>query len=379
MRNKALGYYTCNGVEFYSKVDACIYAQLNQKPLEWHFLDEVYNKYNWTVEPELSLDSLYDLRARELREKYDYLILSYSGGSDSNNILESFIRQNLHIDEILTGHMSKATNSTTVLDTKVTASWNFYAEHELQTVPRLKYIHDKLPKTKITVLDMSDTVLASLKDFENERWALHRGDHLSIGQPTRTNYLYFSTVKKQFDKGQRVGFIIGIEKPITFIKGEDFYLRLGDKSTSLSHVNDYNNDYDNVITEYFYWADTTADLLCKQAHVIKRWLSQTPTYRELWSKTDWEIWRSTKEKVTRQLIYSTWNPRWYQSDKSSTWWHSEFDRWFNNHSELALAQQNWQRGIDFLSSAVGKYINYSNKTVPDGLLPFGKDFYIGKI
>ena len=79
--------------------------------MDWIFHDDAFSKYPWHIEPEASLDQLYDARARQLREKYDYVVLSYSGGSDTHNILESFIRQGLHIDEIVTNHMTTATQA----------------------------------------------------------------------------------------------------------------------------------------------------------------------------------------------------------------------------------------------------------------------------
>jgi len=48
-----------------------------------------------------SLDFLYALRARQLREKYDYLVLYFSGGADSTNILKTFIDNNIFLDEIV--------------------------------------------------------------------------------------------------------------------------------------------------------------------------------------------------------------------------------------------------------------------------------------
>ena len=108
MINKKLGYYTVGDVEFDSKIKACIYAQTNNQDVVWHFNNEIFEKYSWHIEPEKSLDELYDLRARQLRESYDYIMLSFSGGSDSNQIAESFMRQGLLIDEIIVNTMEKA-------------------------------------------------------------------------------------------------------------------------------------------------------------------------------------------------------------------------------------------------------------------------------
>jgi hypothetical protein len=93
--NKVIGYYSCGTQLFASKIEACIHGTKTKIPVKWHFNDETFDNYPWHIEPSESLDDLYDRRAREIREKYDYIVLAFSGGSDSNNILEAFIRQNL--------------------------------------------------------------------------------------------------------------------------------------------------------------------------------------------------------------------------------------------------------------------------------------------
>jgi diphthamide synthase (EF-2-diphthine--ammonia ligase) len=99
---------------------------------------------------------LYDLRARQLREKYDYLILSYSGGADSHNVLMSFIKQGIHLDEIVVNTMEKGNKKSTSINNKNVQATNAAAEHELQTVPRLKEAAALIPRTKITICDLTD-------------------------------------------------------------------------------------------------------------------------------------------------------------------------------------------------------------------------------
>ena len=74
-----VSYYKVDGILFNSKIQAALFAQKTNKPLEWVFTpDSEFSKYPWHIEPLSTLDQLYDKRARELREKYDYLILGYS-------------------------------------------------------------------------------------------------------------------------------------------------------------------------------------------------------------------------------------------------------------------------------------------------------------
>ena len=54
--NKKLGYYTCNGLEFESKIQACFHSVQTGKPVDWVFNDLEFSAYDWTKEPEESLD-----------------------------------------------------------------------------------------------------------------------------------------------------------------------------------------------------------------------------------------------------------------------------------------------------------------------------------
>lgn len=380
MINKDLGYYLCGGIEFSSKVDACIYAKVVGKPIEWIFHNDIFKNYSWDIEPEETLDQLYDKRARELREQYDYLILSYSGGSDTNNILESFIRQGLHIDEIVTNHISDATKSTTVLDPSVTNSWNFGAEHQLQAVPRLKYISEKLPKTKITVLDVSQVVLNSMNVFDDVDWVLHRNDHLSIGQLFRYNYFHFDSIKKQFDKNLKICIIVGLDKPKLVIRQDTtFWIYFPDSVVNITTINDFNSDYTNLKTELFYWSKDTLPMLAKQAHTVKRWLDQNPKQQQYWKSSTFATVRTHQEKLLRPLLYSTWDNNWFQVDKSTSWFNTEFDTWFKNNQDMKREFQMWKRGIDYLEEQLPEYIVYDANGNADGMKSFKHEYFVGRM
>jgi hypothetical protein len=383
MLNTDLGFYTCGQQQFTSKVDALLYAQATDSKVDWVFHDWAYSQHTWDQEPTASMDALYDARSRELREKYDYIVLSFSGGADTNNILESFIRQGLHIDEIVTNHMGKATSGTTVLDPNIKSNWNFAAEHELQAVPRLQYIYDKLPRTKITVLDVSDVVVDSMKTmFTDVDWVLHRNDHLSVGQLFRYNYFYFSELKKKFDKNLRVGIIVGADKPKTYIDANsDFWVAFTDINVNITTINDFNSDYTNVATELFYWGNSTAPLVCKQAHVIKRWLENNPRYQPVWKSKKFSVARLVQERILRNLLYTTWNDSWYQADKSTAWWYIEFDTWFHQRADLKHEQQLWKSGIDYLAQKLknSDHLILGADKNPVSFRTFTKQYKIGKL
>jgi hypothetical protein len=381
MIDKNVGYYLCNGVSFSSKIDACIYSKTVNQPVEWMFHQDQYANYSWHIEPQETLDQLYDQRTKELREQYDYIILSYSGGSDTNNILESFIRQGLHIDEIVTNHITDATKHMTIIDANVKDNWNFAAEHQLQAVPRLQYIRNKLPKTKITVLDVSNVIIDSMKIFDDAEWVLGRNDYLSIGQLFRYNYFHFNEMKKQFDKNLKIAIIVGVDKVKTYIDdNNDFYLYFNDNTASVCCVNDFNTEYTNIKTELFYWAPSTASLVCKQAHTVKKWLESNPDQQHYWKTTSFTTSRLYQERILRPLLYpTTWDDSWYQADKGTAWWHSEFDFWFRKNSVFEREYRQWRMGINYLVSQLPEMIVYNSKGAPDSLKRFTHDYYVGKL
>lgn len=375
-----LGYYFCNGIEFRSKVNAFIYSNTVNKPVEWNFHQDIFAKYPWHIEPHQTLDELYNARAKQVREKYDYVILSFSGGADSNNMVEAFLRQGLYIDEIVTNHLSSAAKKTTILNPAIKDSSNFAAEHELQAMPRLKEISQRSPKTKITVLDVSETVIDSMKAYEDVDWVFDKNDHLSAGQLFRYNYMYFSDIKKRLDKNLKVGFVIGVDKPRTVIKNNsDFYLYFNDVTVNIALITAFTNEYTNTYLELFYWSPEATDLICKQAHVVKRWLESRPPRQMLWRDASFATVRTYHEPILRDLLYTTWNNNWFQTAKATSWFHTEFDTWFQTDQDLVRHRANWSRGIQYLVEKIPNNLIYNKDGLPDGLKTFRHDYFIGKI
>lgn len=381
--NKKLGYYTCDGLEFESKIQVFFHALKTNKPVEWIFNDLEFNLHDWTNEPLEGLDQLYDKRSKALREKYDYLILSYSGGSDSHNILMSFIRQGLLIDELIINTMEKGWKPFTSLDPTNKSSLNSGAEHYLQTIPRLKEVEHLIPKTKITICDLTDHVYDSLLKAGDASWVMDKREALNPIGVTRFNYVYFDEVRKQFDKRKRIGLILGVEKPKSAIHKGKFYLRFNDRAANMVTIIDHIKDYDNSEVEYFYWSPDAIPILIKQGHVMLRWLEANPQVQQYWDSrtTDYKTVRYYHERLLRSVIYpSTWNDEWFQVDKATKDWYSEFDNWFIEGSEGTKANIIWHEGVDHIKNSLSAFVRTDPDTnKPDGLQMFIKKYLIGDI
>jgi hypothetical protein len=381
MINKKLGYYTVNSIEFDSKIKACIYAESVNQDVKWHFNNEVFDNYPWHIEPLESLDKLYDIRTQQLRDEYDYIMISYSGGADSQNIVESFLRQGLHIDELVINTMEKANKPFTVIDPSNKDPKNAAAEHYLQTIPRLKEIEKRSPKTKITILDMTDYLFESWLSAGDASWIEDKREGLNPLNVTRFNYIHFSEVRKQFDKSKKLALILGVEKPRTFIHTNNkFYIRFADRATNIITIENHIKDYDNAVVEYFYWAPESAPIIAKQAHIIKRWLELNPDKQQYWFHKNLtaDIYRHVHERELRPLIYSTWDNSWWQADKATLDWYSEFDAWWIDGYKDTKQHAVWREGIDYVKQNASRFVNYEHGFA-DGLQIYAYNYPVAQM
>lgn len=381
--NKKLGYYKVGEVEFESKIHAYFFSLTCNKPVEWHFNDYEFRSRDWTIEPSETLDELYDRRARDLREKYDYLILSYSGGSDSHQILMSFIRQGLLIDEIVVNTLEKGWKKFTILDPNNRSSYNSGAEHYLQCLPRLKEVEPLIPRTKITICDLTDHVYDSLTSVGDASWVMGKREALNPIGITRFNYVYFDEVRKRFDKQKKIGIVLGVEKPKSAIHNGKFMIRFNDRSANMVTIIDHVKDYDNSVLEYFYWSPDCVPMLIKQGHVMRRWLEANPHLQKYWdSRTiSYKVARLYHERLLREVIYpSTWNDNWFQVDKATKDWYSEFDNWFLEGAQGTRAKHIWDEGIAYVQDKLSPFLRLNEDiNSPDGLKAHVKTYIIGDI
>jgi hypothetical protein len=367
---------------FSSKVLACIYATETNQEIEWVFYNNIFDKFDWTIEPSETLDELYDQRARALREKYDYIIISYSAGADSHNVLASFLRQNLRVDEVIVHNFEKGTAPFIKIDINDKSSSNsLQSEYVLQTLPRLKELSISHPNIRVTITDLTDELFDYFLKHKDESWVQYRKESLNPIGEVRWNLTAISDIRKRLDKNLKIGIILGIDKPRVGIRGStnDFVLSFNDRPLNMG-LDDYLCDYDNTHTENFYWSPDCFKILCKQAHVIKRFLECNTIYQKFWT-----IPYGAKEhgliheRILRNIIYSTWNETWYQADKTILDFHIEYADWFFDNYSNSKAYQIWNSGLQSVLKMAHKFVDVDNTGQIGVFKRFRKVYNIGKI
>lgn len=388
--NKKLGFYTIGTSVFESKIQACILAnkvlkEMNQsihplRLLQWNFNDEVFEAYDWTKEPEKTLDELYNARARDIREKYDHVIVSYSGGADSHNMLMAFLRQNLFVDEIIVTHMNKAMNDYAIIDpSEKSAKYAYSSEYALQTIPRLKEISNLSPQTKIRIFDVSDSVFNAFARHKDESWIFQVREELNPIDASRYNYLQFPEFKKQLDHDKKTAIVLGVDKPKIriFEDTKKVCMYFSDRMANITPIGEYAKDYTNTTIEYFYWSPDACDMICKQAHVIMNWLRINTKFQPFFHKMPkpLEMGRIPSERIIRPLLYTTWNSSWFQANKAMFDWYSEFDYWFIENHRNTIEYSLWKKGLAHVIKNCDLYIQ--NRHRPDALMTIEKQYFVG--
>ena len=93
-------HYTCNGKKFIGKIQAVKESHQSGQMINFVGPDS-FSTHDWSIDSAESLDTLLKLYATKIRDENKKIRVWYSGGCDSHVMLDSFLRNKIHIDEIV--------------------------------------------------------------------------------------------------------------------------------------------------------------------------------------------------------------------------------------------------------------------------------------
>lgn len=317
-------YYNADGNIFTSKYDAIMNSK---SQLYYYYYDSDFSSLNWKIEPEKSLNFLYKERAQQIRDSYDYIILAYSGGVDSTNILETFYYNKIKIDEImLIGAFSQDPSRSTDINHNLEIYRNCF--ETLRTLD--------LKNTKITLKDYSSMLTDkrnfSLSDQDDwykqigARYALHHWFWYDLGSA--------SAFADRYSQGKKTALVFGIDKPIVqydFLT-KKFFFQFIDNAANIYGLPKLTNNQ-NYERVYFYWHPSASTLLLKQVHVVKRYIET-----EILSKSSpsfaFDHYYQNRERFVGNVIYTLKNPLRFVSQKSKSMFFSLRDQFLFEKSDF---------------------------------------------
>ena len=346
-RQDKFGFYQVGDFRTYSKFEAIEQHVKTGQKLLWRFNDEVFSSYDWSQEPTESLRELYRQRAQQLRDQYDYIVLWFSGGADCTNILNSFIDNDIKLDEVASQVNYDATGDKfNFLNAEIFNVASVVAESAKQQQPWLRH-------TVIDLCKMATEYFAN-KGL-NFDWIYHANSYVNPNNTARRDIkLSMPHWTKMFNEGKKVAFVSGIDKPrVNGVNGQYFF-KFADLIESVNAESQtLNRDWE--FNELFYWTPDCPKIVIKQAHVIKNYLklcSATSPFITDDIKLTNNITTTIGKKIyyltshgIHTLIYPKWVPVLYQFKPRSIPF-TERDSWFFNLPDSDPAKYAWKAGLE---------------------------------
>jgi hypothetical protein len=369
------GFYQVGDFKSYSKFDACTVAEKTNQALKWNFNDEVYQSINWEQEPAESLSELYCKRAQQLREKYDYLVLWFSGGADSTNILDSFLLNNIKLDEVTSYVNYEATGD----------RFNFLnAEVYNVAVPRIEQAQKLQPWLRHTLVDLSQMTMDHFQKKDTKfDWVYHMNGYFNPNNTSKQDIkLKVQHWRDMIDQGKRVCFIHGFDKPRVFNINGKYYFKFIDMIDGAVSAHNQMIDRDWEFDEIFYWSPDAPLIPVKQAHVVKKFLKQATAddleinHKNMCFTTfNKKLYSLPLDKLHR-LIYPNWYPVLYQAKPVSMIF-SARDEWFFKLPESDPAKYSWKVGLEHLWRTMPNSLKNDHTDIRRGFKHLFTHYYIG--
>ncbi len=262
-----LCHYKVKDQIFPSKILAVLEAQKTSANLEWYFFDEKLQSANWLIEPDISLDIFYRMRAQQIRDAYDYVVVFCSGGADSTNVIKSFINNNILVDEVVAmAPMSGLSNWN--WSTTDRSAANTITETKVALFPLLDEISKLNPDIKISISDY----FLDFQEFKTDEWIyeLNTGGFIGPTAGVFGRLDKFKHIQDLAEQGKKIAVVYGIDKPVIRLTtfGSINYVIADDPVNVPKQP--FRKDYPNVDRVLFYYTPDLPEMMVKQAHTVAK-------------------------------------------------------------------------------------------------------------
>jgi len=331
--NHKLGFYKVGTHTFDDKINAVLFASQTKTDIEWYFNNHVYDKIDWTVEPELSLDEFYKIRAQQIRDEYDYVIVMCSGGGDSTNVVLSFLKNGIHVDEVIASAPLEGIKNYNVND-QDTSAGNTMSETMLAQLPLMEEIHRTYPNVKITINDY----FRNLLDYKTDDWLFRSGEWIHPTSSARYELDKLTHIRALAESGKKIGIVYGIDKPAIFYDSDNsMSLTINDLAANVQRP-PFKDKYSNVENVLFYYAPDLPLMQVKQAHTVAKWVHRPENSfakskildltKPITSLEASRIRNSFYERAIIPCIYPSTHRKIFQGHKPTRMFLGEHDDWF---------------------------------------------------
>lgn len=383
-------FYDVGGKLFTSKNLAYFESIKTTKKLTYHYNDDVFSSYDWTKEPEpeIGIDEFYRRRAQQLRDTYDYIILQYSGGPDSQNVLDTFLKYDIKLDEVV--------NFNTYESTGKIIGTTHNADYIHNVKPTLLQLNRDIKVTIIDEVDMSKKVWSEYKEQDYFELLFSAGTFPSVWM---MRGIWVKHVKHIWDmilSGKKVCVVLGTDKTnLRLHKPGDgpinrYYTNFNDiLSTDVLTL--ANNDRilnGHNIVELFYHTPNYPELTIKQAHILKKNVEvmdincfesldnyEGTDFRSAFICLSKNFRRmNLKYEIYHKIVYPFWKPNiitpkplYFGNRNIDCWWVDSLE---DTHKVV------WNNGIDKYKKMFGNNLTMKGDNITTIPISFTKPYYL---
>lgn len=374
-----LGVYRVGDLKFYSKFEAIeMHTKTGMHP-HWDFNEIVFSSYDWTIEPKESILELYRRRAQQLRDQYDYVVLMYSGGADSTTALESFLHNNIKIDEVASYSNFQRTGLRNDM---------LNAEIIKVVLPAIERLQIQYPWLKYRLIDMLEMELEHFSQKNSSDFFLTNSMYLSPNAAARASMAL--KIKEWADiihSGKRLAIVWGKDKPRIFNENNQWYCKFIDFLDDACTVKSIAGE-EPYTDEFFYWTPDLPEIVIKQAHLIKNYLNSNMVkelpfvsevrsdlaYKEVANKKYW-----LSNHGVHSLIYPNWDIATYTFGKTASTVFTPRSASFLQLEDGHIAKQNYSMGLEKLWTSIPDYWKNDTTDIKQGMKAcWSKNYYLEK-
>lgn len=285
-------YWQVGDQKTFSKQQAVMWAGGDVSKIHYYFMDEVWDAQNWTVKPTQSVHELMRTRCWQLRSQYKNIRVAYSGGYDSQGIVDSFISANIPVDNILVR----------IKNYKITPE-NKIAVEQAQALKNTIW-----PKLKIETVNLDADDFYKFYKQHKENWILEpEGGYEPWFSKINLGFLenYNDDYKQSRDRYvvQHTCNVYGVEKPRLWIENGAWYATMIDKTL---------NWVANTSIESFYISRSLPELHVAQTWAMLDWIESQPftTQEEVHAflhdvqsfNNGWDLYRDWNLAIGRGMV-----------------------------------------------------------------------------
>jgi len=281
----AIAYFQVGNSKTFNKFEAIKWADGDVSKIHLYFLDDVWDNIDLTVEPAETWSQLMRDRCIQVRDQCKTLAIAYSGGYDSQTILDHCILNNIKVDELITVTFNYFWDK---------ARWQ---QPEGKSGPLLAqwYKENVYPNLKISTINRDVDYLLKIYDQPEDKWLFTNNQEIGFLKSHRAMQVEYSEAgARVLDVNHKI-VLDGHEKPRLIIKDGWWHTAFPDVVLQFS----INSPY-----ESFFLSREMPKLHLKQIHMMINWIEGF-TFSTLQEAN--ELLESSQGKFPENWPYHAWN------------------------------------------------------------------------